>query len=371
MKYITIIFGVLLVLFAVNLFAQPEANKEETISISAATHINEATQILETYSMKEYRKKLINLSSYNGTINVPVNNLPWERALDLILLQNHLIRKDNVGYISIEDYPRPAAESVIPEDPMVILARTKQVRIKAVAMLADRSYVRSLGIDWSSVFNGKVTVNAGFSGASQVVSPMNLAVSGSSSIGGYQVDINTLIKAIESNQKGTIIAQPNVLVASGKQGYIQVGQDISFKTSDEAGNTKDTFFATGIIMDVLPTVVVVDGKEVVHMKLSIERSNGVPSAVSTVISRSRSNTELILFNNEETVIGGMFDSDETKARSGVPILKDLPWWVFGIRYLTGYDSYEKKDRELVITIQAEIVDSAIDRLNKSSQVDNR
>lgn len=365
MKYITTFLALLMLALTLNVFAQAAANQIETVSISADTHINEATQILETFTMKESRKKLINLSSYNGTINIPINNLHWERALELILLQNRLVRKDNVGYISIEDIPKPVAAIAPPEDPLVVEARNKQVRIKAVAMLADRSYIRSMGIDWSAVTNGKISVSSNFGGAAQVISPFSLGGSGSAEVGKYQIDISTLLKVIESNQKGNVIAQPTVLVSSGKQGFIQVGQDISVKTSDEAGNTKDTFFATGIIMDVSPTVVTIDGQEVVHMKLSIERSSGVPSAVSTVITKSKSTTELVLFNNEETVIAGLFDTDETKARSGIPILKDLPWWVFGLRYLTGYDSYEKKDRELVITIQAEIVDSAYDRLIKS------
>jgi type IV pilus assembly protein PilQ len=53
----------------------------------------------------------------------------------------------------------------------------------------------------------------------------------------------------------------------------------------------------------------------------------------------------------------------------VPVLKDLPWWVFGIRYLTGYDSKEKKERELIISIQAEIVDSALVRLRKAKALE--
>ncbi len=367
MKYITFILSLLLLVLYCNVEAQVTPIAEETVSISANTHINEAALILETFTMKQSRKKLINLSSYNGPINIPINNLPWERALDLIILQNRLIRKDNVGYISIEDIPKPVVNVVEPIDPLSDEALSKQIRIKAVAMLADRSYIRNMGIDWSSVLNGKITVNAGFAGASQVVSPMTLSASGTADIGKYQVDISTAIKTIESNQKGNIIAQPTILVSSGKQGFIQVGQDISVKIMDDAGNAMDTFFATGIIMDVTPTIVKVNGKEVIHLKLSIERSSGVPSAVSTVITKSKSTTELVLFNNEETVIAGLFDTDETKARSGIPILKDLPWWVFGIRYLAGYDSYEKKERETVITLQAEIVDSAYDRLMKTVQ----
>jgi type IV pilus assembly protein PilQ len=146
-----------------------------------------------------------------------------------------------------------------------------------------------------------------------------------------------------------------------------VGQDISIKTADEAGNTKDSFYATGIIMNVSPTIVEMEGEELIMMKLTIERSSGQPSAISTVITKSTSSTELVLYDQEETVIAGLFDTDETKVRSGVPILKDLPWWFLGLRYLTGYDSYEKRERELIITIRAEIMQSALDRLRKAQQ----
>jgi len=367
MKYI--LFAAMLIALAcfAGLHAQTKSLPDNTVSISADLHINDAVQILETFAIKEKKKKLLNMSRFNSSINVPINNLPWDKALDLIVLRNGLMLQEYAGYIAIENIPEPVTQTAEKPDPLVIQAKEKQVRIKAVAMLADRSFVKSLGIDWSTVLNGEVTINAGFAGASQLSSLMNLSGSGSTDIGRYRLDINTLIKAMETNHKGTIIAQPNIMVSSGKQGYIQVGQDISVKTADEAGNTTDAFFATGVIMDVMPTVVVVDGKEVVNLKLSIERSSGVPSAVSTIITKSKSSTELVLFNNEETVIGGLFDTDETRVRSGIPILKDLPWWVFGIRYLTGYNTYEKKERELVITIKVEIVDNALGRMTKAAE----
>ena len=367
MKYI--LFIALLIAFAcfVGLNAQTKDKPDYTVSISADLNINDAVQILETFTVKEKKKKLLNMSNYSSSINIPINNLPWEKALDLIILRNGLLLKEYPGYIAIENIPVQVTETAVITPPLVVQARDKQVRIKAVAMLADKSYIKSLGIDWSTVANGEVTLNAGFAGASQLSSLMTLSGSGSTDIGRYRVSINTLLKAMENNQKGNIIAQPNIMVSSGKQGFIQVGQDISIKTADEAGNTTDAFFATGVIMDVLPTVVEVDGQEVVHLKLSIERSSGVPTAVSTIITKSKSSTEVVLYNNEETVIGGLFDTDETRVRSGIPILKDLPWWVFGIRYLTGYNTYEKKERELVITIKVEIVDNALDRMSKAAQ----
>lgn len=357
------------------LFAQAKvAYAPEKVSMIEQTHINSAVRILEHFSEEESGKKLINLSSYNGNINVPIREMEWRKALDLIALQNSLYVEEGVGYLALRDIAdakpeAPTDDALEKMDPdarkQLEEAMAKQVRIKAIAMLADRSYLKNLGIDWSTVLNGKVKVDAGFAGASQLTSPLTLSGSGNAHVGNYNVEVNTLIRTIENNQKGSILAEPSILVASGKTGRIQVGQDISIKTADEAGNTLDTFFSTGIIMDVTPVVVEVDGEDIIMMELSIERSSGQPSEVSTVITKSTSSTQLVMYDKEETVIAGLFDTDEVTVRSGIPILKDLPWWVFGIRYLTGYNSVDRKERELIITIKAEIVDSALNRLLES------
>lgn len=364
-KYKIISLGIALLMLT-GLFAQIAPKNREMVSLNADLKLNEAVVILENVIIRETGKKLINMSSFNNAIGIQINSVTWDAALELILLKNRLILHDSAGYLAIQDVSIPDIVLDKAVDPQVVIGTAKQVRISAVAMLADRAYLKSLGVDWSTVFNGKVTINAGYSGASQISSLMNLTGSGTATIGKYSMDINTLIKTIESNQKGQILAQPSILVSSGKQGFIQVGQDISIKTADEAGNTKDTFFATGVIMDVTPTIVADSGVELVHLALSIERSSGVPSDVSTVITKSKSSTDVVLFNNEETVIAGLFDTDQTKTRSGIPVLKDLPWWFFGIRYLTGYDSYEKKERELIITLKVEIMDSALERMKKAT-----
>ncbi|MCK4690150.1 MAG: hypothetical protein KAT41_07640, partial [Candidatus Marinimicrobia bacterium] len=46
----------------------------------------------------------------------------------------------------------------------------------------------------------------------------------------------------------------------------------------------------------------------------------------------------------------------------IPGLKDLPWWVFGIRYLTGYNSKDNMRKELVIFVKASIVPTLAERI---------
>jgi general secretion pathway protein D len=43
-------------------------------------------------------------------------------------------------------------------------------------------------------------------------------------------------------------------------------------------------------------------------------------------------------------------------------LKDLPWYVFGLRYVFGYDRITEVKQELIILLRAEIVASIEDRV---------
>ncbi|MBM4404179.1 MAG: type II and III secretion system protein [Candidatus Cloacimonetes bacterium] len=363
MKYLPII--ICLAIYSVALFmplpAQTQPAPEETVSLTEATHINDAVLILDSFAWKYQRRKIVNLSSFNGAINIPLTSVTWRKALELIAMRNQLLIEDKPGFIALIDVvvSREDAQEAAAADFDV---GTNQVRITATALVADRAYLRGLGIDWSTLLDGKVQLNASFSGASNIASDLfGLSASRITTYDGQPIEVNTLLNVIESNQQGSVMANPSIVVNSGKQGFIQVGQDISVKLKDEAGNTIDTFFSTGIILNVKPTVVRVDTLDVIHLTVSIERSSASPGAVSTVINKNTSSTELILYDGEETAIGGLYDTDELRVRSGIPILKDLPWWVFGIRYLTGFSTYEKKERETVIIIKAEVIDSVIER----------
>ncbi len=57
-----------------------------------------------------------------------------------------------------------------------------------------------------------------------------------------------------------------------------------------------------------------------------------------------------------------YENDETKIRNGVPFLKDLPWWVFGLRYIFGSDDIITTKKELVISIKAELLPTLKERL---------
>jgi len=153
----------------------------------------------------------------------------------------------------------------------------------------------------------------------------------------------------------------------GQEGRIQVGQDFSIKQRDFAGNVTDQFFSTGTILLVRPQIVEVGDTTLIYLELEAERSSAQPDPVSTVINKQQANTHALLLDGESTVIAGLYRTEESEVRRGIPILKDLPGWFFGLKYLFGYNSIDRQESELVVLLQAELEDPLDERIQRSFQ----
>jgi type IV pilus assembly protein PilQ len=150
-------------------------------------------------------------------------------------------------------------------------------------------------------------------------------------------------------------------VRDRNEGKIQIGSDFSVRTRDFAGNTVEKFFPTGTIIIVTPYIHKEGGLDYVLLNVAVERSSFQTSEQTTEIRKTTASTQVMMLNGEETAIGGLFSNEQTVTRNGIPFLKDLPWWVFGIRYLAGYDQTINRKKELVILLKTEIVPTLQER----------
>jgi type IV pilus assembly protein PilQ len=339
---------------------------DQMITISRHTSLVKALKTIETFSEQYENRKIINLSSIDAPIDLPINKLHWKDALLLLVRLNDLAVTEKPGSYLIED----KVEEIEEEDKDKITIDSQLIKISGILFKADKSFTRSLGIDWSTLVSGEVNANVNFTTTDNIMSDViSLSATESIQSGNVTLDVNTLIKAMESNQKGSVIARPNISVLSGKKGYIQVGQNFSIKTIDEEGNTTDEFFETGIILQVEPEVIKTDQQDdVIYLNVSFEKSTATPGEVSTVINQSKSTTELLLFDGEEAMISGLYDTDTVTERIGIPLLKDLPWWFLGLRYLFGYNSITQNENELIVILKAELVRPAMERLRQHKKL---
>jgi type IV pilus assembly protein PilQ len=237
---------------------------------------------------------------------------------------------------------------------------------------------KKIGVDWKVLLNGESTdiggllrtqgesgsEGSGEEGGSEgeaLESEFNLGIASDFSIGSFFGQATALFRFFETEGLGEIISSPSIIVRDKSQGSIQIGSDFSVRTRDFAGNTVEKFFPTGTIIEVVPYIHNEDGLDYILLDILVERSSFSQNETTTEIKKTNATTQVILLDGEETVMGGLFVNEEAIVRNGIPFLKDLPWWVFGIRYLTGSDETITRKKELIILLKAEMVPTLKDR----------
>jgi general secretion pathway protein D len=344
---------------------------DELITMSSETPLATALDIFKSAFRRFENKVLVIEQASNDPITMNITKMYWKDAFEVVLRINSYWYQETPDYVRVFQIPTTktgtdtlSAESAI---------ETREVEISAIFFEANRSAIEQLGLDWALTnHTAKTNIKTGVInwGSSEFTQQESQSGGSSGSEGNQQqavdfgektilqtygssLDIMAVIQAIESENLGELISRPSISVRSEETGRIQVGADISIRQKDFSGNTVEKFYSTGTIISVTPKVMTVDSIEFVHL---------LPDPTTTIINKTLAETSVILLDQEETVVGGLFSNDLTNIRRGVPFLKDLPWWVLGLRYLFGYEETQEVRKELIIILKARILPSLQNRV---------
>ncbi len=340
----------------------PEARKaagsaDERVSFTKTTSFSFAMSILNDLSKRYLNKVIVDPEDRTMPIDVDINQLHWLTALELILKKNSLWYEEYPDYIKIVPLIKDGKSRIITDKDKSKKYHTREVEISAIFFEGDAAKIRQMGSSWS-LFRGK-NVNLGIrQGASDTKAGlMEIELNPNLTFG----EISSIFRALESSQVGEVISSPKITVRSGEEGRIQVGSDIAVTLQDFSGNTITQFFSTGSIIKVKPEVIEYDSVFFINLSLQIERSSSTMGDAGLEIKKSLAKTAVMLLDGEETMIGGLLINEDTRVREGVPILKDLPWWFFGLRYLFGYESKKDVKKELLILLKIDLLPSLEER----------
>lgn len=378
MKKINIIV-LLLIAFVPFLSAQQYLEKmlsrnysqDEVITLSSALPFDQAINLLSKVSEKTEGIKIVLTTDNSKPIGVEITNMYYLKALDIIVKYAGLIyeKKDDIIIVKRQNQVKQNPKTYASID-------SREVTISAVFFESDVNKSKELGLDWKFLLSrdgleiggdfGKdlsKTTTANTGTQTKISLPKDqISTKSSFGIGSFFGEATSVFRYLESENVGEIISSPNITVRDGVKGKIQVGSDFSIKQKDFSGNVVEKFFPTGTIIDVTPYVYKEDSLNYVLLDIKVERSSFAQSALTSVIKKTSASTQVTMLNGEETVIGGLFTNQEVKERAGVPILKDLPWWVFGLRYIFGSDKTTIQKKELVILIKVELVPTIKERV---------
>ncbi len=352
-----------------NLPVREYTNPDEMIAMGSGTTFSQAFLIMSTFSRTFQDKVLLDRSGKSGTIGFEIPSMHWRQALDFIANAHELVINEQPDFIEITPAPIRSGPTTAataggggggPQPDILATLDSREIEISAIFFEGNRRDLREIGIDWSAINDGGVSL-ANF--ASNTVSlDIFQAELSPQQVGDWE--ISAFMSTLELNNLGEILASPTIKVMDGKQGDIQVGQDISIKQRDFAGNVTDAFVQTGTILTVTPTIINERDTSFILLNLTAQRSTGQPDPVSTIINKQEATTQVLLYSGESTAIAGLYETQQTVIRRGIPFLKDLPPWFFGLRYLFGYNSTDYQEKELIIVLRAEIVPSLRERFDQ-------
>lgn len=161
------------------------------------------------------------------------------------------------------------------------------------------------------------------------------------------------LSALESENKGEIIASPRITVANQQEAYIEQGTEIPFVLATSSGATAVEFKKAVLSLRVTPQITP-DNRIILDLIVT-QDSRGetvpTPTGPAVAIDTQQIHTQVLVNNGETVVLGGIFQQIVTDDTAKVPLLGDLP----GVGALFRSNSKLSQKRELLIFVTPKII----------------
>lgn len=147
-----------------------------------------------------------------------------------------------------------------------------------------------------------------------------------------------------TDNKGEIVAQPQITTLDNKEARIFMGQQVPVKIRDEAGNTVVQMINAGTALVVKPHI---SGEGRILLELSPKKESYTMLEGQPVINEQSATTNVVVSNGETVVIAGLTSNETRKVESGIPFLKDIP--LIGNLFKRSEKNVDKKDLIIFVT----------------------
>ncbi len=163
--------------------------------------------------------------------------------------------------------------------------------------------------------------------------------------------INLELSALETDQKGRVIASPRVVTAHGIEAVIEQGDRIPYQQATSSGATSIRFMDATLKLRVKP-LITYNGQ--IDMELSVNQDQigtAINQFLPPPINTKQVTTKVLVENGGTVVIGGIFNRTENQVVNKVPMLGDIPVLGHVFRNTTKVDN----KRELLIFVTPRII----------------
>jgi type IV pilus assembly protein PilQ len=247
----------------------------------------------------------------------------------------------------------------------------KQVLIESRMVTVRDNASEALGVQWGvsdTLTNG--AISGSLTGADSIASGvvpsitdrLNVALPVANPAGSIGIQIARLIdgtiidlelSALESENKGEVIASPRITVANQHEAYIEQGTEIPYVQATSSGATSVEFKKAVLSLKVTPHITP-DNRIIMDLVVT-QDTRGDTVSTSTgdavAIDTQEISTQVLVENGETIVLGGIFQQATSNDVRKVPLLGDLPF--VGRLFKNSIEVLEK--RELLIFVTPKIL----------------
>jgi len=246
---------------------------------------------------------------------------------------------------------------------------TSQILIEAQIIEATRDTAQQLGIQWGGLYHAGdywITPGANTTGnlglplttpvdpatGSAVNFPADLSGGAGLTLGYLAQNVgkgllNVQLSALEEEGKLNILSSPSITTIDNQVATIESGEEVPFQTVDKDGNIKIEWKKATLSLEVTPHVI---EDRILKMKIITSKDEldftRTVAGNPTIITK-KAETNLILFDGQTTVIGGLTKETTSESDSGVPGLKDIP--LLGYLFKAAGKSNKMEDVLIFIT----------------------
>ncbi len=232
--------------------------------------------------------------------------------------------------------------------------------------IINRALTNIPGTPASGTPPNAVAGTPGFNRGQSLFVPGNLTGGGLQIYGKIGNSLNAYISALQSSTDFTVLSRPSIFTSNNQKGTISSGERIAIPTSSNSfgssGNasTNVEYQDVELALEVRPLV---NSEREITLEISLTNdevngtqkiagagANGQVLEVPRITTRAITD-KVTVPNNETIVLGGLIVSRNSKSKSGIPILSDIPY--LGTLFATNKNSTDRS--ELMVFIQPSIV----------------
>jgi len=221
----------------------------------------------------------------------------------------------------------------------------RQVSVEARIVRAQTNVSQDLGVRWGA--QGRATADGGTDtivvggtqgglagintvGALGLPSDLNVDLGVNNSAGsiafgyiGTDVLLDLELNAFESDGQIEIVSQPRVVTADRQTASIKSGQEVPYQEASSSGATSTEFKEATLSLEVTPQITPDD--KIIMDLIVTQDSIGEDTPNGPAINTNEVTTQILVGNGETVVLGGIFESTNSKTVTKTPFLGDIPY----------------------------------------------